>query len=166
MRILCQCWWVFGLGGLLVAAPACSLVEGDSGPRTADRTVPEALDVRRVPLDTARHTLRRPDTVNVAVYVTDLKICPKGANCFLPDGIKIAETPDPEEGASRLVGVPAPRQFAPGRRYLVSLAVASPSNPRREENRLDLVGYSRLEEESPRVSSKERSVKGTCWDRT
>ena len=129
----------------LTAVAACDLVATDTGADTADRTLPHALDARRVPLDTLRYGIGAPDTVNVAVYVTELKICPEGANCFLPDGIDIAETPDADEEASRLVFVEAPRQFAVGRRYLMSLAVTPPSNPRRAENALDLLAYSRLE---------------------
>jgi len=128
----------------------CSVVESDAESTLVDRTLPQALDAQRVSLGEARHTGATPDTVNVAAYVVKIEICPEGWNCLLPDGIVVAETPDPgRSGDTRRLFVRSPRQFVEGRRYLMSLEVAGPPAQNRDENTLDLIGYSRLESSRP-----------------
>lgn len=118
----------------------------DSKSESADRTLPEALDARRVSLGDARRTLAPPDTVNIAAYVVEYRICPEKANCLLPDGVVIAESRDPDDdGQTRRIAVEKPRQFVKGSRYLISLSVTSPSDRNLDENLLEIIGYSRIE---------------------
>jgi len=128
------------------AVSGCSIMGSESGPESAERTLPGAFDVRRVALTDARRTVPAPDTVNVEAYVIELAICPENANCLLPDGIVIAERREPdEEGKTRRITVESPRQFVVGRRYLISLRVTDPSDRNLDENLLGIVGYSRIE---------------------
>ncbi len=131
---------------LVFILSGCSIIGSDSGSQAAKRTLPEALDTRRVSLEDAGRTISTPDTVNVEVYVVELAICPEKWNCFLPDGIVIAESREPDdEGKSRRIAVEKPRQFVAGRRYMISLSVTAPSNRNFDGNRLEIIGYSRIQ---------------------
>jgi len=122
----------------------CSITGSDS--ETAERTLPAALDARRVSLADARRTVPAPDTVNVDAYVIKLVICPENANCLLPAGTIMAESREPDdEGNTRHIPVRKPRQFVEGRRYLISLSVTDPSDRNLDENLLDIIGYSPVE---------------------
>ena len=122
----------------------CSVIGSDS--KSAERTLPEALDARRVSLEDARRTVTTPDTVNVEAYVIELAICPENANCMLPDAIIVAESPDPDvQEDTRRITVNSPRQFTEDRRYLMSVGVTNPPDRNADENLLDLIGYSLLE---------------------
>jgi hypothetical protein len=122
----------------------CSIIGPDSGSETARRTLPEALDGRRVSLEDARRTLSTPDTVTVEVYVVELAICPENWNCFLPDGIVIAESREPDDQEkTRRITVESPRQFMKGHHYLISLSVTDPSDRNVDENLFEIIGYSR-----------------------
>lgn len=136
--------WLFSAVCLAFVVSGCSITGSDS--EIAERTLPEALDVRRVSLENARRTVLTPDTVNVEAYVIKLVICPENANCFLPDGIIIAESREPDDDRkTRRIAVENTRQFVEGRRYLISLSVTDPSDRNLDENLLDIVGYSRIE---------------------
>lgn len=136
--------WLIPAVCLAFVVSGCSITGSDS--ETAERTLPEALDARRVSLTDARRTVPAPDTVNVEAYVIKLAICPENANCLLPDGIVIAGSREPDdEGKTRRIAVEKPRQFVEGRRYLISLIVADPSDRNLDENLLDIIGYSRIE---------------------
>jgi hypothetical protein len=112
-----------------------------------ERTLPEALDVRQVTLEDARHSVAAPDTVNAKGYVVSLVICPDDADCILPSGIEVAETPHPEESSDAiLLGVDEPRQFVKGARYVLSLRVTNPAQESDHENLLSLIGYTRVQE--------------------
>jgi len=127
----------------LLGATGCAVLESDADAPLAERTLPEALDVRRVSLDEARQTVQVPDTVNVKAYVVDYAICPQHANCFLPDGIIIAEKPNPSSSENtRRITVATPRQFEKGGRYLMSFRVLDPPERNLDERTLDLIGYS------------------------
>jgi hypothetical protein len=128
---------------LAVVVSACSLTGSGSGDEVADRTLPEALEAQSVSFEDARRTIPPPDTVNVEAYVVELAICPEDAACFLPDGIVIAESREPEdhEETRRLV-VDRPRQFVEGRRYLMSLEIRDPEGRNLDENLLEIIGYS------------------------
>lgn len=127
-----------------LAVSGCSVIEPDS--ESAERTLPEAIDARRVSLEDARRTVTTPDTVNLAAYVVELAICPENYNCLLTDGIVIAESPDPDpQEDTRRIAVNSPRQFTEGRRYLMSVGVSNPSDRNADENLLDIIGYSLLE---------------------
>lgn len=131
---------------LALAVSGCSVVGSDSQSATAERTLPGALDARRVSLEDARRGVATPDTVNLAVHVVDLAICPERHNCLLPDGIIIAERPDPSaQEDTRRIAVDSPRQFTEDRRYLVSIRVTAPSDRNADENLFDIIGYSGLE---------------------
>ena len=122
----------------------CSVIGSDS--KSAERTLPEALDARRISLEDARRTVTTPDTVNVEAYVIELAICPENANCTLPDGIIVAESSDPDaQEDTRRITVNSPRQFTEGRRYLMSVGVTNPPDRNVDENLLDMIGYSLLE---------------------
>lgn len=136
--------WLIPAVCLTFVVSGCSITGSDS--ETTERTLPEALDARRVSLADARRTVPTPDTVNVEGYVIDLAICPENANCLLPDGIVIAESRESDdEGKTRRIAVENPRQFVEGRRYLISLSVTDPSDRNLDENLLEIVGYSRME---------------------
>lgn len=140
-----QAWLIpAGCLAFVIVMSGCSLTGSDS--ETAERTLPEALDTRRVSLADARRTIPAPDTVNVEAYVIKLAICPEDANCLLPDGIVIAESREPDdEGKTRRIAVEKPRQFVEGRQYLISLGVTDPADRNLDENLLDIMGYSRIE---------------------
>jgi len=136
--------WLIPAVCLAFVISGCSLTGSDS--ETAERTLPEALDTRRVSLADARRTIPAPDTVNVETYVIKLAICPENANCLLPDGIVIAESREPDdEGKTRRIAVEKPRQFVEGRRYLISLGVTDPADRNLDENLLEIIGYDRIE---------------------
>lgn len=136
--------WLIPAVCLAFVMSGCSLTGSDS--ETAERTLPEALDTRRVSLADARRTIPAPDTVNVETYVIKLAICPENANCLLPDGIVIAESREPDdEGKTRRIAVEKPRQFVEGRRYLISLGVTDPADRNLDENLLEIIGYDRIE---------------------
>jgi len=89
---------------------------------------------------------RFPSRYNVEAYVIKLAICPENANCFLPDGIVIADSREPDdERKTRRIAVQKPRQFVEGHRYLISLSVTDPADRNLDENLLDIMGYSRIE---------------------
>ena len=117
----------------------------DASPEMPGRTLPEALDVRRVSLGEARGAVATPDTVNVAAYVVEHSICPENVNCLLPDGIVIAESPHPSREDVYRISVNSPRQFEKGHRYLISIDVSNPPAQNLDENLLHLIGYSRWE---------------------
>ena len=128
------------------AVSGCSIIGSESESESAERTLPEAIDARRVSLEDARRTVITPDTVNLAAYVVELAICPENYNCLLPDGIVIAESPNPDsQEDTRRIAVNSPRQFTEGRRYLMSVGVSNPSDRNVDENLLDIIGYSLLE---------------------
>ena len=136
--------WLIAAIFLAFVGSGCSITGSDSEP--AERTLPEALDARRVSLTDARRTVLAPDTVNVDAYVIKLAICPENTNCLLPDGIVIAESHEPDDDDKTLrISVEKPRQFVEGRRYLISLSVTDPSDRNLDENLLDIIGYSRIE---------------------
>jgi len=131
---------------LTCAISGCSIIGSDSESESAERTLPEALDARRVSLEDARRTVTTPDTVNLAAHVVELAICPGNYNCVLPDGIVIAESPDPDaQEDTRRIAVNSPRQFTEERRYLISVGVTNPSGRNVDENLLEVIGYSLLE---------------------
>jgi len=143
LSVLRQTWLIPAIF-LAFVLSGCSITGSDS--ETAERTLPAALDARRVSLADARRTVPAPDTVNVDAYVIKLVICPENANCFLPDGIIIAESREPDDkGKTRRIAVEKPRQFVEGRRYLISLSVTDPSDRNLDENLLDIIGYSPVE---------------------
>jgi hypothetical protein len=130
----------------LLSATGCTVLESDGDAPRAERTLPEALDVRRVSLQDARQTVQAPDTVNVEAYVVDYAICPQDANCFLPDGIIIAERPNPSSSKNtRRISMTSPRQFERERRYVLSVRVFDPPDRNLDERALHLIGYSLLE---------------------
>ena len=136
--------WLIPAVCLAFVMSGCSITGSDS--ETAERTLPEALDTRRVSLADARRTIPAPDTVNVEAYVIKLAICPENANCLLPDGIIIAENREPDgEGKTRRIAVEKPQQFVEGRRYLISLSVTDPADRNVDENLLEIIGYDRIE---------------------
>jgi hypothetical protein len=127
-----------------LAVSGCSVIGPDS--ESAERTLPQAIDARRVSLEDARRTVTTPDTVNVEAYVIELAICPENVNCMLPDGIIVAESPDPDaQEDTRRITVNSPRQFTEDRRYLMSVGVSNPPDRNVDENLLDMIGYSLLE---------------------
>ena len=135
--------WLIPAICLASVVSGCSITGTGSDSETAERTLPEALDARRVSLADARHTVPAPDTVNVGAYVIKLAICPENANCLLSDGIIIAESLEPDdERTTRRIAVEKPRQFTEGSRYLISLGVTDPSDRNLDENLLDIIGYS------------------------
>lgn len=145
-----------------VAVSGCSVTGTDSRSKSAERTLPDTLDARRVSLADARRAVATPDTVNVAAHVVDYKICPENANCLLTDGVIIADHPDPEEQENtRYIAVDSPRQFVKGDRYLMSLDVMNPRDRTVDENLLALIGYSRLE--SGRRNPSATSESGQLW---
>ena len=136
--------WFICAACLVFVLPGCSIFGSDPEPETAKRTLPEALDARRVSLADARRTVPAPDTVNVKAYVIELAICPENWNCFLPDGIVIAESREPDDQEkTRRITVESPRQFMKGHHYLISLSVTDPSDRNVDENLFEIIGYSR-----------------------
>ncbi|NIR48107.1 hypothetical protein GWO43_06615 [candidate division KSB1 bacterium] len=130
----------------LVGCSACAIFEPDK----VDKTYPDAFDFELVSLQALLETVPAPASYNIEVYVIERNICPKDALCYLPDGITIAETKDPqlpEEG----LHVPAdePRQFEIKGRYLMSVDVTEPGFDDPVTGKpvrwVTLLGYDRLE---------------------
>ena len=131
---------------LAFTVSACSIVGSDEEADPVDRTLPEALEVREVAFEDIRRTVTAPDTVNIVGFVTNLVICPENVVCILPNGIEVAKESDPDrQSEAEFFAVSNPRQFTQGDRYLLSLRVLSRQGRNTDENRLNLIGYTRLD---------------------
>lgn len=134
---------IFALGGL----PACALIGPDDVDMDlAERTYPEAFDLKLVTLDQLLNEVPAPGAYNVEVYVVAVQACPEGWNCDIADHLFIAEQRDPPNVAQGIMlFVEAPRQFRERGRYRFSLRVEDLDTEGAPFRRPILLGYSRVD---------------------
>ena len=117
------CWWVY-------------FSSSDGG---VERTYPEAFSFETVTIQQILYEVEPPDSLNINAYVINIRECPEGATCFIPDGIDVSESLPP---ADTLIFIPAaePSQFQIEKQYQISLEVSEKESV--ERNILRLLGYS------------------------
>lgn len=117
----------------------------DTAP-TVERTLPHALSLRTTTIQQLRNETTPPDSVNLDVFITAINVCPEDASCFIPDGIFVAESAEPDSSDERFYfSVLEPQQFETGQFYLLSVKIKR--NESGNRTFFDLLGYSKIKYE-------------------